>query len=97
MSAISIEDVKKLAELSALTLTDDQITHMQSELEAILGYIDHLSEVDTQGVLPTYQVTGLSNVMREDEVEASRLSQEDLLKNAPLTENGQIKVPRVIE
>ena len=97
MSTISIADVKKLAQLSALNLSDDQISHMQSELDAILGYIDHLSEVDTTDTLPTYQVTGLENVMREDVVASDVVPHAELLKNTPLTEKGQIKVPRVIE
>lgn len=96
MSSISVNDVKKLADLSAITLTDDQVEIMRNELSRILEYIDHLSEVDTTGAEPTFQVTGLQNVMREDEIIESKISTEQLLANAPMVEGGQIKVPRVL-
>lgn len=96
MSSISIDDVKKLAKLSALTVTDDEAKSLQKELEEILSFVGQLSEVDTEGVEPTYQVTGLSNVWREDKIVDYGVSQEELLKNAPDTQDGQIKVKRVL-
>lgn len=97
MSTISIADVQKLAQLSALTITDDQATTMTDELNEILGYVEQLSEVDTEGVEPTYQVNGLENVTRPDEIVDMGVSRADLLKNAPQQQDGSIEVPRVLE
>lgn len=97
MSTISIADVQKLAQLSALTITDDQAQTMTTELNEILGYVEQLNEVVTEGVEPTYQVNGLENVTRPDEIKDMNVSQEDLLKNAPDQQGGSIKVPRVLE
>ena len=96
MSSISIDDVKKLAKLSALTISDTEAEALRGQLQEILGFVSQLSEVDTTGVKPTYQVTGLSNVWREDEVIEYGLDREALLKNAPDHQDGQIKVRRVI-
>ncbi len=97
MSTISIADVQKLAQLSALTITDDQAQTMTDELNEILGYVEQLSEVDTDGIEPTYQVNGLENITRPDEIKDMSVSQENLLKNAPEQQDGSIKVPRVLE
>lgn len=97
MTTISIADVQKLAKLSALTLTDEQVEKMSRELTEILHYVEQLNEVDTEGVEPTYQVNGLENVTRVDEIIEYGIDQADLLKNAPDQQNGSIKVPRVLE
>ena len=97
MTTISIADVQKLAKLSALTLTDEQVEKMSQELTEILHYVEQLNEVDTEGVEPTYQVNGLENVTRPDEIIDYGIDQANLLKNAAEQQNGSIKVPRVIE
>jgi aspartyl-tRNA(Asn)/glutamyl-tRNA(Gln) amidotransferase subunit C len=96
MTTISLDDVKKLATLSALSLSDDEAARLQVDLENILGFVEQLSQVDTAGVAPTYQVTGLENVWRNDEIIDYKLDREALLKNAPASEAGQIKVKRVL-
>lgn len=96
MTVISIADVQKLAVLSALNLNDKEAKNLQKDLQNILGFVEQLNEVDTTGVEPTYQVTGLENVTREDEVIDYGLNREHLLKNAPETKDGQIKVKRVL-
>ena len=95
MTQISRDDVARLATLSSLQLSDDEIDNMRTDLEGILGYIAQLSELDTDGVLPTYQVTGLENVWREDEVQPS-VAREQLVSLAPESANEQIKVPKVL-
>lgn len=97
MSTISVSDVKKLAKLSALHVSETDVTKLQVELNHILRYVEQLNSVNTDGVEPTYQVTGLTSVTRRDVVIDYGVSNEDLLKNAPDTQDGQIKVPRVIE
>ena len=73
MSTITTDDVRHLAQLSNLQLTDDEVENLRDDLENILGYIEQLGEIDTTGVEPTYQVTGLENVWRDDEVRAPGL------------------------
>lgn len=96
MSKISISDVKKIAKLSGLTLSDDEAELYRTQFETILGYIEQLNDLDIAGIEPTYQVTGLKNVTRADEVIDYGVSTEELLKNAPETEANQIKVRRVL-
>jgi aspartyl-tRNA(Asn)/glutamyl-tRNA(Gln) amidotransferase subunit C len=96
MSAITVNDVKRLAQLSALQVSDTEADELRVQLEAILDYVKQLDEVDTNGVEPTYQVTGLENVTREDVVKDYGVTREDLLRNAPDTEDGQIKVKKVL-
>lgn len=96
MTTISLESIKKLAILSALSISDDEAVRLQSELQNILGFVEQLNSIDTTGVEPTYQVTGLENVWRDDELIDYGLSREALLKNAPDSQDGQIKVKRVL-
>ena len=90
------EDVLKLARLARLRLSDDEVAHYQKELSAILDYVAQLDAVNTDGMVPTYQVTGLTNVVRADIVKNYGATPQDLLKNAPATQDGLIKVRRMI-
>lgn len=96
MSKLSAEDIVKLARLARLHLTADEVLQYQKELSSILGYVEHLDSVDVSGIDPTYQVTGLTNVMRSDELIDYGVSQADLLKNVPTKEGAYIKVRRMI-
>jgi len=96
MSTITNDDVRHLAQLSSLQLTDDEITHLQVDLANILAYIDQLNELDTSGVEPTYQVTGLENVWRDDVVQGSDANREVLLALAPDMADNSVKVPQVL-
>lgn len=97
MNAISIDDVKKLARLSALNMSEEEAVSMQADLTQILGYVEQLQAVDTDGVEPTYQVHYLETVTRPDEIIDYGISQEELLKNAPKQADGSVVVPRVLE
>ena len=96
MAKLTNDDVLKLAKLSRLHLTDEEVEKFKSEITAILGYVEQLQNIDLDGLEPTYQVTGLSNVTRKDEVIDYGTSPEELLKNAPKTEKGSIKVKRML-
>lgn len=96
MSKLNHDDVLKLARLSRLKLTGDEVERFSVELSKILDYVEILNKVDTNGLEPTYQVTGLKNVMRPDEVKDYGVAPDDLLKNAPAMEAGQFKVKRVL-
>lgn len=96
MTQITRDDVHHLAQLSSLQLGDDEIEALRADLENILGYIEQLSELDTTGVEPTYQVTDLQNVWRDDVVDDYGIGREELLALAPDADNNQIKVPKVL-
>jgi aspartyl-tRNA(Asn)/glutamyl-tRNA(Gln) amidotransferase subunit C len=96
MTQISRDDVQHLAQLSSLQLTDDEVNALGVDLENIVGYIQQLDELDTTGIEPTYQVTDLQNVWRQDEVDNYGVDKVALLALAPATEAEQIKVPKVL-
>jgi len=96
MSKLSRDDVLKLASLSRLKLSDDEIERFRDELSRILDYVEMLNNADTEGLEPTYQVTGLKNVTRADETRDYGYKVESLLKNAPALQDGQFKVKRVL-
>lgn len=96
MSTITTNDVRHLAQLSNLGLSDEQIESLQGDIANILDYINQLNELDTTGVEPTYQVTGLENVWRDDEVDQGQVSREQLLALAPEQSDNSIKVPQVL-
>lgn len=90
------DEVLKLARLSKIRLTQDEIEQFSGELSAILEYVEQLSGVNTSGLEPTSQVTGLTDVMREDEIVEYGAAPQELLKNAPDKKDNQIKVKRVL-
>jgi len=96
MIQISHQDVLHLAQLSSLQLADEEVELLASDIEHILGYVEQLSELDTTGVEPTYQVVDLQNVWRDDIVQHSTVTRDDLLALAPDSANHQIKVPKVM-
>lgn len=96
MSTITTDDVRHLAQLSSLQLSDDEVADLQVDLKNILNYIDQLAELDTTGVEPTYQVTGLENVWRDDVVDGSAVDRKQLLDLAPDQANDSVKVPQVL-
>lgn len=96
MAKLSKDDVLKLAKLSRLRLSEDEVTRYQDELSSILAYVEKLSSVDTKGLKPTSQVTGLTNVMRQDEVIEYQAKPSDLMQQAPAKEKNQFKVKRVL-
>jgi len=96
MSTITVSEIDKLARLARVGLTDAEKQSLATDMSAILDYVKQLDEVDVSGVIPTSQVTGLANVMREDEVTSSNIDRDELLSNATDTENGFIKVKSVL-
>lgn len=96
MTQITTTDVQRLAQLSSLQLDEGEVEGLRTDLENILGYIEQLSELDTEGVEPTYQVTDLQNVWRPDEVDDYGVDRDALIALAPAAEKNQIKVPKVL-
>ena len=89
------EDVRHVAKLSRLKLSEEEISHHTGQLGAILGYIAKLNELDVEGVEPMAHPLDLTNVFREDEPEAG-LANEVALRNAPDSGDGFFKVPKVL-
>lgn len=96
MTKITTDDVKYVARLAKIAITEDEAAKFTKELDAILGYVRQLDAVDTTGLQPTYQVTGLTNVTRQDTLIDYGTTRDELLKNAPHSRDGYIEVPKVL-
>ncbi len=88
-------DISRIAKLANLPLTDEEKKKFEPQLKETLAYIEELNEIDTQNIEPTSQVTGLENVLREDEIKPS-LSQEAALSNTKKAYKGTFKVKGII-
>lgn len=94
---ISKEDVKRMAELSKLKLSEEELEDFTEEISRIIEFVDHeLKEVDTEGVVPTYNASLKNQPLREDKVRES-LPKEEVLKNAPSEEYGYFKLPSIMD
>lgn len=89
-------NIDHVANLARLALSPEEKAKFSTQLEDILGYIEHLKEVDVSGVEPTAHAFPLYNVWRED-VAAPGLSVEQALQNAPAQRDNMICVPKVVE
>lgn len=94
--SITVKDVEHVANLARLELSDSEKEQFAGQLNAILKYAEKLNELDTEGIEPTSHVLPLANVMRED-VAAPSWPIEKVMANAPEEEEGQFKVPAVLE
>ncbi len=94
--ALTKEQIMKIAKLAMIELTDEEMDKLGSEVSGILDWVEMLHEVDTDGVAPTYQVTGIDSVMRSDEEE--RFGEPDkLLENSPLEKRAyQVLVKKIL-
>lgn len=90
------DDVEYVARLARIELAEEEKNLLISQLNSILGHIEKLNELDTEGVEPTFHVLDVRNVFREDEVRPS-LPAEEILKNAPARDGDFFKVPKIIE
>jgi aspartyl-tRNA(Asn)/glutamyl-tRNA(Gln) amidotransferase subunit C len=94
--SITDKDVQYIAKLARLKVEDNETAKLAEELGSILGYIQKLGELDTDGVEPTSHILDLYSVTREDIAKPS-LGVERALANAPDADNGYFRVPKVIE
>lgn len=93
---LTSDQVKKVAKLANLPITEEETDKYSEQLSKILAYIEQLNQAQTAGVEPTFNVTGLSNVLGEDEEKPS-LSQEESLQNSPNKKNGFFVTKGVFE
>ncbi len=94
--SLTRSEAEHVARLARLRLSSEELEHMREQLSDILDYIQRLQEVDIEGAPPMAHVTGLSTVMRADEVRPN-LSREEALKNAPAQRDGMFQVKAVFE
>ena len=92
---ITEADVRHVAKLSRLNLTDEQVAHYTEQLADVLGYMDKLAELDLDGVEPLAHPTELTNALRED-VATNPISTDAALMNAPASDPPFFKVPKVL-
>ncbi len=96
--SLTREDIRGIAQLARLSLTPEEETSYAEELSVVLSYVDMLNEVDTEGVEPTIQVTGLTDVTREDIIEKTdEETRAKIIGLFPHAEKNMLSVPRVFE
>ena len=88
--------VRRIARLARIAVTDDEVPHLQGELNAILSFVEQLNEVDVEGVEPMTSVTPLVMKKREDRVTDGGYP-ERIVRNAPATDDNFFLVPKVVE
>ena len=93
---LSSDEVRQIARLARLKLSDDETERYRDQLSHILEYVNQLSEVDTEGVPPTAQVTGQVNITAADEV-GNEPQTKKLLAGAPAIDGSSIKVRAVFD
>ena len=96
MTNISKDQVRHVAHLARLAVSEEEVDMMTKQLGDIIHYAELLNELDTTGVEPTTHVLDFKNVMRKDEPR-KWITREDALKNAPDHKDGQFKVPSILE
>ena len=92
---LSAEEVRHVAHLARLSLSDEEVERFCSQLSAVLGHVETISALGTGDVEPTAHALSLKNVLREDNV-LECLSQADALSQAPAVEDGRFMVPRIL-
>ncbi|GIW13886.1 MAG: aspartyl/glutamyl-tRNA(Asn/Gln) amidotransferase subunit C [Tepidiforma sp.] len=94
--ALTRDDVLHIARLARIALDEDEVERFRAQLSGILDHFEALAAVETEGIEPTAHPLPLANVMRDDEVQPS-LPRDEALANAPLTEDGYLRVRAVLE
>lgn len=94
MASLSHDQVRHIAKLARLKVSDEEVAKLATQLTSILGYVDMLKEVDTKDVPATAQVTGLHNALRDDVVTPPLATREEMLGTSPLPiVDDQIQTP----
>jgi aspartyl-tRNA(Asn)/glutamyl-tRNA(Gln) amidotransferase subunit C len=93
---ITREEVEHVARLSRLALDEAEIEALTGQMDTLLGYVEKLDQLDTEGIVPTAHAVPMENAFRPDDVKPS-IGLERALQNAPQSEEGCFVVPKVIE
>ena len=89
------QEVRKVAKLSRLNLTEEEVHHFAQQLSSVLGYVSKLGELDVDEIEPMAHAMDVTNALRED-VAARDLTPDEALHNAPAKDEPFFKVPKVI-
>jgi aspartyl-tRNA(Asn)/glutamyl-tRNA(Gln) amidotransferase subunit C len=94
--SVDAATVRRIAHLARIAVADDEVEHLRNELNAILAFFEQLSEVNVEGVAPMTSVTPMTMKKRPDVVTDGGIA-DDIVKNAPATEDHYFVVPKVVE
>ncbi|HZQ13837.1 MAG TPA: Asp-tRNA(Asn)/Glu-tRNA(Gln) amidotransferase subunit GatC [Pseudolabrys sp.] len=94
--SVDAATVRRIAHLARIAVEDGEVAHLQGELNAILAWVEQLQAVDVKGVEPMTSVTPMTMKMRKDEVTDGGIA-DDIVKNAPQSEDNFFLVPKVVE
>ena len=94
--SVDATTVRRIAHLARIAVADDELDHLKGELNAILAFVEQLSEVNVEGIEPMTSVTPMVMKKREDKITDGGIS-DDILKNAPVSEDHFFLVPKVVE
>ncbi len=94
--SVDAATVRRIAHLARIAVAEDEIEHLRGELNAMLSFVEQLSEVDVAGVEPMTSVTPMAMKKREDAVTDGGIA-EDIVRNAPSTDDNFFLVPKVVE
>ncbi len=94
--SVDAQTVRRIARLARIAVADDEVEHLQGELNAILAFVEQLSELDVAAVEPMTSVTPIAMKMREDVVTDGGIA-DAVLQNAPVREDHYFVVPKVVE
>ena len=94
--SVDAATVRRIAQLARIAVRDDEIQHLAGELNAMLAFVEQLSEVNIDGVEPMTSVTPMDMKKRADVVNDGEIA-DDIVKNAPATEGHFFLVPKVVE
>jgi aspartyl-tRNA(Asn)/glutamyl-tRNA(Gln) amidotransferase subunit C len=94
--SVDAATVRRIAHLARIAVADDEVEHLQGELNAILAFVEQLSEVNVDGVAPMTSVTPMQMKKRADVVTDGE-NADAVLKNAPATQDNYFLVPKVVE
>ena len=94
--SVDADTVRRIAHLARMAVAEDEVEPLRGELNAILAFVEQLSEVDVVGVEPMTSVTPMAMKKREDVVDDGGIA-DDIVKNAPAAEGRYFVVPKVVE
>ncbi|MEJ8573392.1 Asp-tRNA(Asn)/Glu-tRNA(Gln) amidotransferase subunit GatC [Microbaculum marinum] len=94
--SVDIDTVKRIARLARIAVTEDEAQHLQGELNTILGWVEQLGELDVTDVEPMTSVVQVEMKKRQDAVTDGGIA-DDIVANAPETEDHYFVVPKVVE
>ncbi len=94
--SVDAATVRRIAHLARIAVSEDEVPHLQGELNAMLAFVEQLAEVDVEGVEPMTSVTPMQMKKRQDVVDDGGIA-DDIVANAPATEGHFFLVPKVVE